>query len=92
MAKFKNLITEENDALCSLKSDNTIVIKSADKGSVVVVCDRKDYLKEAHKQLSDKEIYEEVTNDTSNLRSTIFTALNKIRTRGDFSTDNLEFF
>ena len=92
MAKFKNLITEEKDALCSLKSDNTIVIKSADKGSGVVGCDRKDYLKEAHKQLSDKEIYEEVTNDTSNLRSTIFTALNKIRTRGDFSADNLEFF
>ena len=92
MAKFKNLITEERNALCSLKNDHTIVIKSAGKGSGVAVCDRKDYLKEAHKQLSDEEIYEEVTNDPSTLRSTIFTAVNKIRTRGDFSADNLEFF
>ena len=38
------------DALYSLKNDNTIIIKGADKGSVVV-WDREDYLKEAHKQL-----------------------------------------
>ena len=59
----------------SLKFDNTIVIKGADKGSAVVVWDREDYLKEAHKQLSDEEVYEEVTNDPSALESTIFTAL-----------------
>ena len=76
----------------SLKSDNTIVIKGADKGSAVVVWDREDYLKEAHKQLSDDEVYEEVTNDPSTLESTIFTALNKIRARGDLSADNLEYF
>ena len=76
----------------SLKNDNTIVIKGADKGSAVVVWDREDYLKEAHKQLSDEEVYEEVTNDPSSLESTIFTALNKIRARGDLSADNLEYF
>ena len=47
--KFNNLSKEERDALYSLKSDNTIVIKGADKGSGVVVWDREDYLKEAHK-------------------------------------------
>ena len=56
----------------------------------VVVCDREDYLKEAHKKLSDEEFYEEVKNDPSTLESIIFTALNKIRTRGDLSADNLE--
>ena len=76
----------------SLKNDNTIVIKGADKGSAVVVWDREDYLKEGHKQLSDEEVYEEVTNDPSTLESTIFTALNKIRARGDLSADNLEYF
>ena len=76
----------------SLKNDNTIVIKGADKGSAVVVWDREDYLKEAHKQLSDEKVYEEVTNDPSSLESTIFTALNKIRARGDLSADNLEYF
>ena len=90
--KFSNLSKEERDALCSLKNDNTIVIKGADKGSVVLVWDREDYLKEVHKQLSDEEVYEEVTNDSSTLESTIFTALNKIRDRGDLSVDNLEYF
>ena len=75
-----------------LKNDNTIVIKGADKGSGIVVWDREDCLKEAHKQLSDEEVYEEVTNDPSTLESTIFTALNKIRARGDLSADNLEYF
>ena len=75
-----------------LKNDNTIVIKGADKGSAVVVWDREDYLKEVHKQLADEEVYEEVTNDPSTLESTIFTALNKIRGRGDLSADNLEYF
>ena len=75
-----------------MKNDNTIVIKGADKGSGVVVWDREDYLKEAHKQLSDEEVYEEVTNDPFTLEGTIFITLNKIRTRGDLSTDNLEYF
>ena len=89
---FNNLSKEERDALYSLKNDKTIVIKGADKGSAVVVWDREDYLKEAHKQLSDEEIYEEATNDPSTVESTIFTALNKIRARGDLSADNLEYF
>ena len=78
--------------MCSLENDNTIVIKGADKGSRVVVWDREDYLKEAHKQLSDEEVYQEVTNDPYTLESTIFTALDKIKARGDLSADNLEYF
>ena len=45
--KFNNLSKEERDALHSLKNDNTIVIKGAEKGSAVVVWDREHYLKEA---------------------------------------------
>ena len=75
-----------------MKNGNTIVTKGADKGSGVVVWDREDYLKEEHKQLSDEEVYEEVTNDLSTLKNTIFNALNKIRARGDLSADNLEYF
>ena len=81
--KFNNLSKAERDALYSLKNDKAIVINGAGKGSAVVVWDREDYLKEAHKQLSDEEVYEEVTNDPSTLESTIFTALIKIRARGD---------
>ena len=75
----------------SVKNDNTIIIKGANKGSVVV-WDREDYLKEAHKQLPDEEVFEDVNNDHSTIESTTFTAQNKIRARGDLSADNLEYF
>ena len=35
-------------------------MKSADKGSCVVIWDREDYLKEADRQLSDTKIYKVV--------------------------------
>ena len=63
--KFNNLSKEERDALYSLKNDNTIVIKRAEKGSAVV------YLNETHKQLSDEDVYEDVTNDPSTLDSSV---------------------
>ena len=50
------------------------------------------FKRKAKKQLSDKEVYEEVINEPFTLESTIFTALNKIRARGDLSADTLEYF
>ena len=47
--RYNNLTKEERDALYSLRDDSTIIIKGADKGSVVVVWDREDYLKEQYK-------------------------------------------
>ena len=58
----------------------------------MVVWDREDYLKEAHKQLPDEEVFEDVNNDHSTIESTTFTAQNKITARGDLSADNLEYF
>ena len=63
----------------NLRDDPTIIIKGADKGSTVVVWDREDYLKEAYKQLEDKDVYEEVQNDSSILINRIMHALEKIR-------------
>ena len=88
--KFSNLLKEERNALYFLKNCNTIITKGAERSSGVVVWDREDYLKEAHKQLSDKEVYEEVTNDSPTLESAILTALNKINARSDLSADTLE--
>ena len=45
-----NLTKEERDTLYSWR-DSTLTIKGADKGSIVVVWDKEDYLKEAYKQL-----------------------------------------
>ena len=77
--RYKNLTKEEREALYSLRDDSTIIIKGAVKGSVVLVWDRKDYLKEAYKQLEDREVYKEVSNDPNVLINTIIKALEKIR-------------
>ena len=76
----------------NLRDDPTIIIKGADKGSTVAVWDREDYLKEAYKQLEDKDVYEEVQNDSSILTNTIMHALEKIRIRGDLPNDTLNYF
>ena len=39
---FSNLTREEISALNGLKSERTIIIKTADRGSVLVVLDRED--------------------------------------------------
>ena len=76
----------------SLKDYKSIIIKGADKGASVVVWDREDYLKEASKQLEDKEVYQEVLNDSSALVSIFFKSLEKIRKRGDLSQDSVNYF
>ena len=43
--RFSNLTKEEREALYSLKDDPSIIIKGANKGFVVVVWDREDYLR-----------------------------------------------
>lgn len=52
-----NLPPEEEQALRELRSTRGIVIKPADKGSVVVIMDLADYTAEAHRQLQDTEYY-----------------------------------
>ena len=76
----------------SLKDDPSIIIKSAEKGSVVVVWDKEDYLKEAYRQLNDKEVYEQFSDDPSVLANTLMKALEKIRLRGDLPKDTLDYF
>ena len=59
----------------------------------MVVWDRDDYLKEASKQLEDKDVHEEVQNDPSTLINTIMQAFKKkIRIQGNFSNDTLNYF
>ena len=53
------------------------MIKGTDKGSEVVVWDREDYLKEAYRQLDDKEVYEQVQSDPSVLANALMKALEK---------------
>ena len=57
---YSNLTKEEWQAIWSLADDRSIIIKKSDKGSSTVKWDRVDHLKEANKQLSDKNVYKEV--------------------------------
>ena len=75
--RFNNLTKDERISMYSLKDDKSIMIKGADKGAAVIVWDREDYLKDAGKQLKDKEVYLEVSNDWSALVSAIFKSLEK---------------
>ena len=54
---LSNLSKFEMEALQQLKHNNQIVIKSADKGSSVVIMDRIDYVWEGNRQLSDTNYY-----------------------------------
>ena len=91
--KFNNLTNSERKALYDLKNDKSIVIKSADKFSAVVVWDREDYIKEAEKQLGDEEVFEEVSNDdVAPLVKTINGVLAKIRKWGDRKRNTLDYF
>lgn len=56
-----NFSQEEWGAMKGLRQDNSIVIKPADKGCIVVVMDRWQYVREAMRQLEDTEFYEELT-------------------------------
>ena len=78
-----NLSKEERLAMRGLAEDRNIIIKSAGKGSCVVLWDREDYLAEAEKQLQDVEIYEDTEFKESDLvklvekSHTIFQSLRK---------------
>ena len=90
---YSNLIKEEGLALNSLRDDTFIIIKKADKGSDIVVWDSKDYLKEAEKQLGDKETYEELSSDpVSPLISIVKGCLSRVKNRGDIPNETLEYF
>ena len=51
-----NLTREERIAVYDLKNDTSTIIKEANQSSVVAVWDKKDYIKEAEKQLSCEEM------------------------------------
>ena len=89
--RYNNLTKDERVALYSLKDDPSIIIKYVNKGSVVVVWDREDYLKEAYKQLDDREVYEEIPNDHNVLINTIMKTSEKVRLRGVLSSDTLNY-
>jgi len=60
---YPNLNKLESQALKSLASNSSLVIKSADKGSGIVVEDTEQYIRDGLEHLSDTTIYSKVDSD-----------------------------
>lgn len=63
--KWHNLSFEERKAVDSLASDQSIIIREADKGGAIVLLDRDVYIKEVYKQLTNQSFYQEIHEDPS---------------------------
>ena len=88
-----NLTKGGGNTLNLLHDDTSIVIREADKGSVVVPLNREDYLREANNQLSDKEVYKQVLGDPKgSLMKIINSVLGKIKNRGYINNGTLNYF
>ena len=61
--KKKNLIKEEFKAIRSLNKNNSIIIKPANKGSVIVILNKQSYKDEGQRPLHDTQFYEETDSD-----------------------------
>lgn len=55
-----NLTKQQRQAIKTLRSNNDIVIKPADKGGMVCVLNKTSYLTEAHRQLNNTKYYKNI--------------------------------
>ena len=75
-----NLTIKERQAMQELKSKNDIVITDADKGGAVLILDVEDYVKEAERQLSNKENYRKINYDlTTAFNKTIHKVISRFQ-------------
>ena len=83
-----------NDAKClaDLANDRNIVIKKADKGEAVVMQNRRDYVKEDIRQLSDGKFYEKMNSDlTASHNEIVKTQLQNMTKQGEITKSVCDF-
>ena len=78
----QNLNKGEKIALKKLKSNDNILIKSADKGGAVVVWDDELYVSEASRQLSDTSTYIQLPEDPTTTNQKTISATIKMLING----------
>ena len=85
--RINNLTNKQREALNSLASDETLIIKPADKGSGIVLMDINDYNELCMKIRNDKEYYEEVTSDPNpDYRKNLDSMINEMKNK-DYITE-----
>ena len=60
---WNNFSNQERSIITSLSKNKSIIIKPADKGGAIVILDKKDYLTEIKRQLSDNLSYKPLIKD-----------------------------
>ena len=89
---FPNLTQAERRALNELSTNEHLVIKSADKGSGIVVEDRDKYIQAGIAHLSDNTIYEKIDSDpTLPLGKAINDFVSKMHKKGIIDNTTKEF-
>ena len=64
--KKRNLNSHHTKAIKELRDNKHITIKKADKGSAICIMNTRDYIREAMRQLSNRENYHPLDNDPTN--------------------------
>ena len=67
--KYSNLTIKERKAMQELQFRKDIGITDADKGGAVVILDVEDYVKEAERQLNNKENYRKINYDPTTVNN-----------------------
>ena len=86
----QNLTKNQKKALKELKQASNIIIKEADKGSVIM--NRDDYIKEGETQLRDTKFYKKVDRDLTHEHNRKVTdAINEMLKRGEIHPQTAEY-
>ena len=86
-----NLTKDQRIGLKSLCNNPDIMIKKADKGSVVVVMNTTDYLREGYRQLGDKAFYTQIAQyPTHEVSDKITNTLIAMKKKGLIAKENLD--
>ena len=92
---YSNFSKEEWQVARALTDVRSIVIKKSEKGSAVVVWDRNEYILEAEKQISDANVYKDVSFNKKNLQELVGTSnqlFQNLKSKGKISDKQLKYF
>ncbi len=88
----KNISNSEFKAMTDLANNKNIIIRSADKGSAVVLLNRSDYLKEGFKQLENQKFYKHMDLDLTDTHvNTISNALEDMYQNGEIDDKTKDY-
>ncbi len=91
--EISNLSPDEYNSIISLRNNQNILIKSADKGGATVLMDKENYIFEANRQLNDGKYYKILTEPIFHQNiPKIKNILNEMKTKDTLMKNNLNFF